>query len=143
ALSFVTGDFSETERLFRASLAASTNAPPSVERTLAETKVRANLYLLAWELHGNSEETLAGQRELAANPDLDDAAFVTLHQNLAVSCALAGYEDQAIAALRKAAARANAYAQLMIKGMLAYFERDLDAFPAIIAGTRRWEAFEL
>lgn len=143
ALSFVTGDFSETERLFRASLAASTNAPPSVERTLAETKVRANLYLLAWELHGNSEETLAGQRELAANPDLDDAAFVTLHQNLAVSYALAGYEDQAIAALRKAAARANAYAQLMIKGMLAYFERDLDAFPAIIAGTRRWEAFEL
>ncbi len=143
ALSFVTGDFAESERLFRASLAASKQAPPSIERTLAETKVRGNLYLIAWELHGNSEEPLAGQRELAANPDLDDTAYVTLHQNLAVSYALAGADEEAVAALRKATTRANAYAQLMIRGMLAYFERDLEAFPAIIAATRRWEAFEL
>lgn len=142
-LSFMRGDFAESERRFRESLAASARAEPSQARSLAEVRVRGNLYLMAWELRGDVDEPLAGQRELVARADLDDMAYVNLHQNLAVSHAMRGEEAEAAHELRKALARAGPHGALVLRSMLAYIEGDLPAFPPLLTAARKWEVFEL
>ncbi len=143
ALEFVRGDFVQMETRLRAGLAALSRAEASQAATNVEFRLRANLNLLAWELRGEIDEPLAAQLELLARPGLDDTAYVMLRQNLAVSYALKGQEDNALEQLRLASGRASTYALLVLRQMTAYFEGDLEAFSGLLTAVRRWETFEM
>lgn len=142
-VAFTRGDYPEAERTFRAGLAKLQEVEPGRQRTVMELITRANLASTLWELHGDPHELLALVRELASTPDLDDGAFVTFNQNLAVAHAFVGDEASALAATRLAATKARDYGAFVVRSMLAYFEGDLTAFPALLAGARKWERFEL
>lgn len=140
---FIRGEYAAAERQYLASLAAFAEAQPSAAVRQAEVRTLTNLGTLAWEVHGNIDGMVHNRQELLRRADLDEAATVLLHQALAVSYAYAGDEAAAAAAVRKVAAHARGSINLMLTSMLAYFERDIAAFPSILAAARRWETFEL
>ncbi len=142
-VAFAQGDYREAERSFRAALARFQAAEASKQQLTLTMMTRANLSSTLWELHGDPHELLAMIGEVAATPGIDDAAFVTFQQNLAVAQAFVGDESGAVEATRAAAAKAHGYGAVVVNSMLAYFEGDTTAFPALLAGARKWERFEL
>jgi len=140
---FSRGDFAAAEERYASGLAALARAEPSLVVRQAQVRLLANLQSVVWEARGDVDGPLASQRELIARPDLDEASYVILHQNLAVNSALSCDDETAKTALRKVLARSRAYMALVIRSNLAYLERDVAAFPSLLAAARKWEAFEL
>lgn len=142
-VSYFRGDLAAAEARFRQALAAYGRAEQTPQLRSAAARTAANLQLMLWELHGDVDSMLAAQLELAQAPDLDDGTLFIVHQNLSVTHAYLGDETAAAAALRRVANRAQGDNAVMVRAMLAYFERDVAAFPAILAAARRWESLEL
>ncbi|MCC6312097.1 MAG: hypothetical protein IT345_14435 [Trueperaceae bacterium] len=142
-VAFAQGDYPEAERSFRAALAKFQAAEAGEQQTTFALVGRANLASTLWELHGDPHELLAMIREVASAPGLDDGAFVTFKQNLAVAQAFVGDEAGALEATRAAATKARDYGAVVVNSMLAYFEGGTAAFRALLAGARKWERFEL
>lgn len=140
-----TGDYHRGEEYYLRALERIRSDPDAPGFALRESRVLANISVLRWELHGDSLGAARLTRSLIKNPVVSNRDRGVLLQNYAMLLIHTGDVQEAIEALEEAyeAAPKYGFARVAIAAQLAYFKRNVNAFPQLLADARHWESREL
>lgn len=131
------GDLAEAEKRL-ASLVA--EAPRAGVDPTTGLSAEMLLYLTRFELSGDHFAYIAAMRSLVARgPQAGPKALTTLHHNLGIHLLAMGETAAGREHLLTAAGTADRMNALVIGMALAYYDRDLDRFPQLLAESRLWE----
>lgn len=98
------------------------------------------LYLTRFELSGDHYAYIAAMQEvLASTPLAGPKVATTLHHNLGIHLMVVGDTAAGREHLRIAAGTADRMNSLVIAMAFAYYDRDLERFPLLLAESRLWE----
>lgn len=139
------GDYQRGEEYYLRALDLVRQHPDIPGFALREVRVLANVSVLRWELHGDALGAAQLTRSLIENPAVQDGDRAVLRQNYAMNLIHSGQLQVAVVALKEAleTTAKHGFARVAIAAQLAYFHRDVGAFPALLAKARHWESRQL
>lgn len=122
-----------------ARLAATTSGPRAEE---ARYLAAANLSVLHWQLHGDSEGQLAALRGIERAGPVPQEARAIHRYNVAFCLFNLGRHEEVLAELRQGLQGANPYWSLWLRVLEAHVTGNVAAFPELLTEARKWEQYE-
>lgn len=111
----------------------------SAEARALEASAQVNAATIGYELTGDAVAAIEALAELAANSSLPVGARAQVLCNLAIHSMYELQAERARAAAEEAFRIGTPFWRLWAEILLVYMDRDLQAFPSLLARARRWE----